>query len=144
MFKKILVCFDGSDHAVRAVQLASDIAGKYGSELQIVHVPELRNDAVAVGSEVIFIPVDEAEIQAQAAEVLARAVEIATEAGHAAVTTHVLRGTAAEAILLQAKETGVELIVAGRRGFGTLRGLLVGSVSQKLTTHAECPDLTIQ
>jgi nucleotide-binding universal stress UspA family protein len=33
------------------------------------------------------------------------------------------------------------MIVAGRRGYGTLRGMLVGSVSQKLIAHATCPVL---
>ncbi|WP_394152839.1 universal stress protein [Loktanella salsilacus] len=144
MFDKIIVCFDGSDHAERALRIAVDIAGKYGSELQIVHVPELRNDAVAVGSEVIFIPVDDSEIKALAQQVIDKAVVIAADAGHANVSTKVLRGAAAEAILQHAKDTGTDLIIAGRRGFGTLRGLLVGSVSQKLTTHAECPVLTVQ
>jgi len=36
--KRILVAVDGSDHARRAVDLASDIAQKYDAELILVHV----------------------------------------------------------------------------------------------------------
>ncbi|MFZ3582476.1 universal stress protein [Loktanella sp. DJP18] len=144
MFSRILVCFDQSDHAASALRIAADLAKRYSAILVIVHVPEQQNDAIAVGAEVIFVPTDEAEIRARAAEVLANGVAIATEAGHAAATTKVLRGSPAEAILKFAKEDGIDLIVAGRRGLGTLRGLLVGSVSQKLTSHAACPVLTVQ
>ncbi len=38
MFKTILVATDGSDHANRAAQLASDIAAKYDAKLVFVHV----------------------------------------------------------------------------------------------------------
>ncbi|MCF7698953.1 universal stress protein [Loktanella sp. M215] len=144
MFNRILVCFDGSDHAAAALRIAADLANRYRATMVIVHVPEIRNDAIAVGSEVIFVPTDEAEVRARAAEVLEQGAAIATEAGHAAASTKVLRGSAAEAILAYAKDDGIDLIVSGRRGMGTLRGLLVGSVSQKLTSHAACPVLTVQ
>ena len=36
--KRILVAVDGSDHARRAIELAADIAQKYGAELILVHV----------------------------------------------------------------------------------------------------------
>ena len=144
MFSRILVCFDGSEHAAAALRIAADLANRYHAALVIAHVPEVRNDAIAVGADVIFVPTDEAEVRARAAEVLAQGAAIAAEAGHAAVSTQVLRGSAAEAILTYARDDGIDLIVAGRRGLGTLRGLLVGSVSQKLTSHAACPVLTVQ
>lgn len=38
MFTKILVPTDGSEHAGRAVSVASDLAAKYGAELILLHV----------------------------------------------------------------------------------------------------------
>ena len=38
MIKTILVATDGSDHAEKAVDLAADIAGKYGAHLVLLHV----------------------------------------------------------------------------------------------------------
>lgn len=38
MFKKILVATDGSDHATKGVELASEMAEKYGAKLVLVHV----------------------------------------------------------------------------------------------------------
>ena len=38
MIKTILVASDGSDHAKKAVSLASDLAAKYRARLVLVHV----------------------------------------------------------------------------------------------------------
>jgi len=38
MIKTILVATDGSDHAGKAVDLAADIAAKYGARLVLLHV----------------------------------------------------------------------------------------------------------
>mgnify|MGYP000235058783 FL=1 len=38
MFEKILVATDGSDHAGRAVKVAGDLAARYNSQLEVVHV----------------------------------------------------------------------------------------------------------
>ncbi|MDH3671913.1 MAG: universal stress protein [Gammaproteobacteria bacterium] len=38
MFKKILTATDGSDHGTKAVELASELAAKYGAKLVLVHV----------------------------------------------------------------------------------------------------------
>jgi hypothetical protein len=36
--QRILVALDGSEHSDKALDLASDIAGKYGAELVLLHV----------------------------------------------------------------------------------------------------------
>lgn len=38
MMKKILVPTDGSDHAIKAIDLAADLAEKYGAEIVVLHV----------------------------------------------------------------------------------------------------------
>lgn len=38
MFKKILAATDGSAHGTKAVELASELAAKYGAKLVLVHV----------------------------------------------------------------------------------------------------------
>ena len=38
MIKKILVPVDGSAHSVKAAELASDLAVKYGAEIVLLHV----------------------------------------------------------------------------------------------------------
>ncbi len=60
------------------------------------------------------------------------------------VRTVVREGDPASAILAVAKEADADLIVMGRRGLGDLAGLLLGSVSQKVTHLAECACLTVR
>ncbi len=143
MFKKILISFDGSDHAEAALRMATDLADRYQAELDIVHVPEVETTALVVGASAVLIPIHEEEVKERAEKLLANAVSIARQAGHVTPSTHLLQGSPAEAIIVHAANSGVDLIVAGRRGLGTLRGMLVGSVSQKLTSHASCPVLTV-
>jgi len=38
----------------------------------------------------------------------------------------------------------VDLIILGAGGLGTLKGLLVGSASQKVFQHATCPTLIVR
>ena len=47
----------------------------------------------------------------------------------------------APALLREAEEA--DLLVVGSRGLGGFKGLLVGSVSQQVTTHAPCPVLVV-
>jgi len=53
-------------------------------------------------------------------------------------------GDPAKEILSVASEEQADLIVMGRRGIGDLAGLLLGSVSRKVTQRAECACLTVK
>lgn len=143
MFKKILATFDGSDHAAKALNVAADLAGKYGGDLEIVYVPEIPTTAIAMGAAVVEMPVRGPEFDAHCKSVLDRAMAVVAEAGQTA-SAQMLEGPPAEAILSYATATDADLIVSGRRGMGTLKGLVMGSVSQKLTSHSKCPILTVQ
>jgi len=51
----------------------------------------------------------------------------------------VLEGPPAEAILNVAETREIDLIVMGTRGLGRFTGMLLGSQSQKVVSHASCP-----
>jgi nucleotide-binding universal stress UspA family protein len=144
MFKKIVVAVDGSDHANAAIAIAADIATKYQSQLHLLHVPEVQITAIAVGAGAVTIPVNQEETAARAEVVVKAAIEAAQAAGCTNVVTDTLQGDPAEAILDKVEQLGADLLVSGRRGLGKLQGLLLGSVSQKLASHATCAVLTVK
>jgi nucleotide-binding universal stress UspA family protein len=66
------------------------------------------------------------------------------ENGVEQVTTQVIDGKPAENIIAAAEHENADLIVMGRRGLGDIAGLLMGSVSHKVTHLAECACLTVK
>lgn len=56
----------------------------------------------------------------------------------------VLWGDAASQIVKQATKSNADLIIMGTRGLGNLRGLLIGSVSNKVIHNAKCPTLLVK
>lgn len=61
-----------------------------------------------------------------------------------ALRTQVLLGDPAEQLLAYARAERIDLIALGRRGVRQIRGLLIGSVSWKVNSLAECPVLTVR
>lgn len=68
-------------------------------------------------------------MRASADEIVADARLLAEKETDNPVTTTVLSGDPAVQIVDHASATGVDLICLGRRGLGSVRGLLLGSVS---------------
>jgi nucleotide-binding universal stress UspA family protein len=60
------------------------------------------------------------------------------------ITTTTLVGQAAPSILGEAAKQPSDLIVVGARGLGTVKRLLLGSVSESVLRHASCPVLIVR
>ncbi|MBD3664459.1 universal stress protein [Sulfitobacter aestuariivivens] len=147
MFRKILVGFDGSEPAERALRAACEIANKFDASLEVSHTP--KDETVVFAAEAIsgvyvgHTAVRDEMIVKAAEEMAKRAREIAAECGHETLEVHIGHGNPAEDILKRAKDDNVDLIVTGRRGLGDLRGLLLGSTSHGIGARAECACLTV-
>lgn len=140
--KTITVATDGSEGAGRAVRFASELAVLAQAKLHIVTVgeemsPEMRKFADSEGTS----PGDIFENTNQAT--LADARQMAATAGLTGIVLHSTAGDAAESILAVVGKMKPDLLVVGRRGRGRLRGLVFGSVSQKLSALAPCPVLVV-
>ena len=144
MFSKILVAVDGSEPSRKAVGYASDLAAKYGASLDIVHAPQIEVETLALGGGSLGAMPTRTALAAQGEAIVNQAVAWAEEGGCKPSATEILMGDTSKSILNYAAENGIDLIVTGSRGLGGLRGLLQGSVSQKLTSHAACPVLTVR
>lgn len=174
MFEIILVATDGSDHGTKAVKTAADLAVKYGAKLIIGHIllhgeppsafrrmteiehlvreptvqkPDSKNipgGLVAFASQTAQSRVFHDVMEALASRVIDHAIGIAKKTGVKDITTRFAEGDAANRILKMAENEKADLIVMGTRGYGPLKALLMGSVSQKVGQLAACACMTVK
>lgn len=147
MFKRIVLAYDGSEHAKRAFDVAVELALKFGAALDIVQVVTHAHASEAVAAfaraEHVENP-DEIELAKCAANSLAPVATRAKAKGVKSINVEVLRGDAATETLDFAKTSGADLIVLGRRGLSRVGGLMLGSVSAKVAGQANCAVLTVR
>ena len=141
---KILLATDASEDAVKAAQLATDIANVSGSELHVLHIGNLKEFHVAPGYEQRFAPRTGTycEIQEKAQKRLDEAVRQVEEVGGTIAQAHLRIGDPDDEILRFCEEqSGFGLLVMGSRGLGPIKRRLMGSVSESVVRHAHCPVL---
>ncbi|MEY9626334.1 universal stress protein [Sinorhizobium fredii] len=173
MTKHILVATDGSDKAREAVTMAANLAKALGTRLTILHVilhglrakeasrlteaehlvrrvsavtmPQLERVPGSMGELFRASHGDIGEMVSVLGDRIAEnAAETARSIGASSVDTRVEPGDYAETILAVAEEIGADMIVVGSRGLGRLRGMMVGSVSQKIIQHAHCSVMVVR
>lgn len=144
MFHTILLAYDGSDHAREALAVACDLTKKYAAKLRIVHTPQAVADTLIVGYTAVPVPPTREELEKAGREVISAAESGVREHGVASFTSELVSGDPAHAIVDQAEAVDADLIVMGRRGLGSLTGLLVGSTTTKVCQLAPCAVLTVK
>ncbi|MCS7102325.1 MAG: universal stress protein [Candidatus Korarchaeum sp.] len=153
MFSKILVPMDGSDHSFKALEVAIEIAKRFGSKLTVLYVsslsfiPLVAPETPFIASMPIvnpseFIRLRDAESKA-AEELLSRAEVMVREQG-VEVGRMRREGHVVQEIVRAAKEGGYELIVMGTKGTSGIKELLLGSVAEGVVRHAPCSVLVVR
>ena len=141
MFKKILVPTDGSALAQSAATTAAQLAKSQGAEVIGVYVidpfPYIGiGDASAVGLQAYLSEAKQAANRSL--EVLADSCK---QRGVAFAGDTIERSVVYEGITETAKAEGCDLIVMGSHGRKGVQALILGSVAQKVLTHAKVPVL---
>lgn len=144
MFKHILIPTDGSEVASKAVRAGIALAKEMGAKVTGVHALEsrplhLHNAGYRLERDIVV------ELDRRSREYGERCVEaIASEARAAGVPFQPLVVNAAdpsEAIVHAAAERECDAIFMSSHGHKGLKGLLLGSVTQKVLTHSKVPVL---
>lgn len=141
MFAKILVPTDGSEYSRRALLAALEMGKKFNGEIILLNVlmtPEalgylLSEDATVVQQQ--FNPNGEATLAATTKNVDLEGVRL---------TCRVKPGYPALVILEEIVSEDIDLVVMGYRGYTSLAGTFMGSVSQKVLAKTSRPVLLIK
>lgn len=143
MFKKILVPTDGSDFSNRAVDAAIQLATEQQASLVLINV---RMPFTMVAAEVpvgFFSSAEnyDAEMAKRSDEELAVVKARADAAGVPASVVGVVNEHPWAAIVETAEAQACDLVVMASHGYRGLKGLVLGSQTQKVLTHSKVPVL---
>jgi nucleotide-binding universal stress UspA family protein len=139
LFEKILVALDGSEHSIRALKTAIQIAKKFDGTITLIHVYTVSPFVITPKQVYKYVQA----VQELGNNILQEGTSL-TKAEGVQVETLLTEGHAVEKILKTAMKQNFNLIVLGSRGLSTLKGILMGSVSEGVTKNASCPVLVVK
>jgi nucleotide-binding universal stress UspA family protein len=139
MFRNILVGFDGSADAQRALHQAIDIARAERARLTILTAVQIPTPIAYSAATAGAIAQLSGEFEIQAKETLEEAVRAVPN--DVSVTTILTHEPVRKALMRRIAEDRHDLLVLGSRGRGALRSALLGSVSHYALHHSPVPVL---
>ena len=174
MYNSIVAAVDGSERGFHAFAHALSQAEKSGVRLTVVHVllrgvghdglfpiidqlklddakrkdleqiltpPLTATGAGGVEAPIAIVP-DEA-LRMVGERIIERCQTLAKGKG-ITFESKIVDGDPAKTVVELAREKNADLIVVGSRGLGRVKGLLLGSVSQKIVQAASCACLVVK
>jgi nucleotide-binding universal stress UspA family protein len=144
----VTVGIDGSAHARRALAWIAALPLRASTRLRLVGVVEPErypSTAPGIVRASLRAALDALEAERRAA--LERTIEAAlpiVKDWSASTEVSVVTGKPGDVIVREAGQHGSDLIVLGARGLGTVKRLLLGSVSESVVRHAACPVLVVR
>ncbi len=174
MFSSIVVAIDGSPHAIRALAVGAELAARESATLGIIYVVDNNISGLPKGllelsrAEHIIDPTPNlfVNLESTQANVFKAAGEASMESqrlitqlaehivedaernakidGAEHINTAIRSGNPAKEIIAFAEEQNADVIVTGRRGIGSLQGLVMGSTSTKVAQAADCTCITVK
>ena len=140
LYKKVLVAFDGSPGAWKALRRAIILSRELRSELAVLSVEEhLPHFPGTVGE----VQEEKEEENRHFARLHAEAASVAAQEG-VSLRFAIVPGHSAQTIVRYAKEHAFDLIVIGQSGYSGVWGLLLGSTTDRVVDHAHCDVLVVR
>ncbi|MXP21138.1 universal stress protein [Gordonia sp. HNM0687] len=136
----IVVGFDGSDNAERALLAAFHYAQAFGTRVTVANY-WLASAMIGVGYTAAMLDWD--EVRRSGEERLRRDIQPVQDKYPDVAVELVYGETGAGHGLVELSKTA-DLLVVGSRGHGAMTATLLGSVSQNAVHHAHCPVLVVK
>jgi nucleotide-binding universal stress UspA family protein len=130
---QVAVAYDGDEESQAALAYAAALVPATGAELEVLTVERPTAPVSGAIAYTFALPQDIDDIQRQALAEVDSSIPLRRRA---------LEGPTAEALADACRE-GVDLIVVGSRGYGTVERVLLGSTSTTLIREAPCPVIVV-
>jgi nucleotide-binding universal stress UspA family protein len=134
MLNKILVAFDGSDHAYKTFDFALEMSRLCSAspEITVLSVVQEPEPADTVRTDFLF------DNASKLYEHLFKGLRDKAHKKNLEIKTEVVAGNPAYEIIKYAAERKSDMIIVGQRGRSKVANWLLGSVSKRISTYASC------
>lgn len=139
MYKKIVVAFDGSEHAKKGLEVAVELSKNFGSSIylvSVVHIP----DFVETKDELNGMLHDARQYYEKLQQ---EAISFAQSEG-IEVNTAIVPGHPTNGVVSFAESIKADLIIVGQRGRSGVARYIVGNVAENIVRHAHCSVMVIK
>ena len=140
MFRKILLAYDGSEGANRALEVGIGLAKTHGAELWAVAVQEKLPRFSGT--------IDEVQEEKQFADEqygkLLEAAKVKAKKAGGELKTLMRPGHPAQTIVAVAREGNFDLVLVGHTGLSGVWAAFLGTTAEKVSRHAPCSVLIVR
>jgi universal stress protein A len=145
LLKKVLVATDFGPPSESALRYGQTLSRAFGAELHVLHVVEnifaRAMDGYGYAAISPDVQLDIERTGRKRVDALLSDEDRRELRGRASTITS---NSPAAAIVDYARDNGIDLIVMGTHGRGTLGHLFMGSVAERVVRTAPCPVLTVR
>lgn len=138
MYKNIVVAVDGSEFSLRALHHGKALAERFEAVLWLVHIFPHTSDLLGYEDFEKLFSRRKSAGQTILDEARRHLGEVSVK-----ICEELEEGPDAESIISIAGKCQADLIVMGNRGLGTIKGLMLGSVSRKVIHSAACAVMVV-
>jgi nucleotide-binding universal stress UspA family protein len=135
---------DASPTQLKTLTAGLEIPQEVRNELDRLEELPLQTAEFAGAYAPVTIPVPLEVLQPIGKAIAERARAMVQSKGVGKVDIQIVGGRAADSILAAAEHEKADMIIMGSRGMGDLKGLFVGSVSNKVSHLAPCTCITVK
>lgn len=134
MYRSLLVATDGSSTAKTAVNRALELADRFDASLHALYVVDERFGRTTATKDP-YEGIGKSALKAAKAEAAERSLDI---------TTSLVEGHPANAILEYADDRGIDLIVLGGKRKSAAERFFIGNTAEKVVRHAPVSVLVVR